>query len=313
MHYAYPPRKSSNPPPFRPRSSKSPLLRRNRLKTIVGVLAGFVVLLYLLTRSGKPAPYQEYVPSGNPPVVIVTVVDSTKFNNVYLGTIKQNRELYAARHGYQVMVVKAYDYDTKKSPQSWSKIMAMRHAMTKYPDAKYIWYLDQNAYIMDPSKSLEEQFLEPRKLEGLMIKDYPVVPPDSIIKTSDHLTGEGAAMIISQDIDGLVTDSVIVRNGEFGKFLVEAWLGPLYRSYNFQKAERHTMEHIVQWHPTILSKLALIPQRTLASYTRTDMGDVYQAGDFVVMFPGCQPTGDKSCEAESANYLQKWKATFEAA
>lgn len=39
-------------------------------------------------------------------------------------------------------------------------------------------------------------------------------------------------------------------------------------SYNFQKAEAHALEHIVQWHGTILAKLALVPQRILNSYTR---------------------------------------------
>lgn len=39
-------------------------------------------------------------------------------------------------------------------------------------------------------------------------------------------------------------------------------------SYNFQKAEAHALEHIVQWHGTILAKLALVPQRVLNSYTR---------------------------------------------
>lgn len=143
--------------------------------------------------------------------------------------------------GYKTMIVKTFDYDTKGSPKSWSKIMAMRHALTLYPDATYIWFLDQNAYIMDPTKSLEDQVLKPKKLESLMIKDYPVVPPDSIIKTFTHLKGQNAQLVISQDLDGLVADSLVLKNGDWAKFLVETWLGPLYRSYNFQKAERHTL------------------------------------------------------------------------
>lgn len=119
--------------------------------------------------------------------------------------------------------------------------MAMRHALSKYPDCKFIWYLDQDAYIMDPTRSVEQVVLEPRTLESLMIKDYPVVPPDSIIKTFSHLRGSDAAMIISQDKDGLVTDSLLLRNGDWAKFLTETWLDPLYRTYNFQKAERHAM------------------------------------------------------------------------
>ncbi|PHH90279.1 hypothetical protein CDD83_4080 [Cordyceps sp. RAO-2017] len=305
MHFAYPPRKSSNPPPFRPRSV--PFLRRSRLKTVALVFLAFVAAAYLLLGSRKRSPYHERVPSGTPAVVLVTVVDPTTWDNGYLKTVRENREKYAALHGYEAMVVKAYDYDTRGAPQSWAKVMALRHALSKYPDCKFIWYLDQNAYIMDPTKSLEELVLEPKTLESLMIKDYPVVPPDSIIKTFSHLRGQDVDFIVSQDKESLVHTSVIVRNGEWAKFFVETWFDPLYRSYNFQKAERHALEHIVQWHPTVLSKLALVPQRTFAAYLHPTRGDAYQQGDFVVISPDCTQTGAQSCETDLKPYLPEWR------
>lgn len=69
-------------------------------------------------------------------------------------------------------------------------------------------------------------------------------------------------------------------------------------------------EHIVQWHPTILSKLALVPQRALASYSGPALGQAYGDGDFVVMFPECTPDGAESCEAEATRFQQKWKTAF---
>lgn len=145
------------------------------------------------------------------------------------------------RIGYEAMVVKATDYNTGKSPRSWAKIIAMRHALSQYPDATFVWFLDQNAYIMDLDRSLEAQVMAPAKLESLMIKDWPVVPPDSIIKTFSHLKGGDAALIISQDDTGLVTNSYVLRNGDWAKFFIETWMDPLYQSYNFQKAERHAL------------------------------------------------------------------------
>lgn len=142
------------------------------------------------------------------------------------------------------MVVKAFDYDSHGAPSSWAKVVAMRHALSKYPDCKFIWYLDQNAIIMDLSKSLEAQVLEPKTLESLMIKDYPVVPPDSIIKTFSHLQGQDSNLIVTQDKDSLVHASVILRNGEWAKFFLETWYDPLYRSYNFQRAERHALARL---------------------------------------------------------------------
>ncbi|RSL97670.1 hypothetical protein BHE90_002102 [Fusarium euwallaceae] len=306
MHFAYPPRKNSNPPPFRPRATQLPsFLRRPRRRTLVLLLLGAIGCLWLLFGSRGETQYREHVPSGNPPVVILTVLDNRQYSSAYLKSIQNNREQYAARHGYEAMVVKATDYNTGKSPRSWAKIIAMRHALSQYPDATFIWFLDQNAYIMDLDRTLEAQVMAPAKLESLMIKDWPVVPPDSIIKTFSHLKGADAALIISQDDTGLVTNSYVLRNGDWAKFFVETWMDPLYQSYNFQKAERHALEHIVQWHPTILSKLALVPQRTFASYGRNKEGNAYRDGDFVTLMVDCTISGAMSCEKLSHYYQQQ--------
>lgn len=130
---------------------------------------------------------------------------------------------------------------------TWTKLMAMRHALTKYPDCKFIWYLDQDAYIMDPTKALEDIVLQPRQLESLMIRGQPVVPPDSIIKTYSYLRGEHIDVVLAQDKSGLVHNNIIIRNGEWAKFFLETWLDPLYRSYNFQKAERHALVRLTRF------------------------------------------------------------------
>lgn len=158
---------------------------------------------------------------------------------------KSERLTSWATLGYQAMIMDVQDYDTQGAPRSWAKIFAMRHALSKYPDCQFIWYLDQDAYIMDPSKSLDDQVTNARKLESLMIKDYPVVPPDSIIKTFSHLRGDNIDLIVCQDKEGLVHQSVVIRNGEWAKFFVETWFDPMYRNYNFQKAERHALVSIL--------------------------------------------------------------------
>ncbi|OAR02862.1 hypothetical protein LLEC1_01751 [Akanthomyces lecanii] len=310
MHFAYPPRKSSHPPPFRPRSGPLPSLRRGRLRTIGLGLVACLLVLYLIFKPGKQSPYHERQPAGTPTVVLVTVLDTKQYSPAYLKTISENREEYASRHGYKTMITEAYQYDTAGAPTTWTKLMATRHALTKFPDCKFVWYLDQDSYIMNPSQSLEDLVLQSKQLESLMIRGQPVVPPDSIIKTFSHLRGEHIDVILSQDKSGLVHNNIIIRNGEWAKFFIETWLDPLYRSYNFQKAERHALEHIVQWHPTVLSKLALVPQRTFASYSKPTLGEQYQEGDFVAMFAGCSHTGGESCEVESGQFWEKWKASF---
>ncbi|KAL0940930.1 alpha-mannosyltransferase [Colletotrichum truncatum] len=309
MHFAYPPRKSSNPPPFRARSSRiPPFLRRSRIKLIAAGALAFFGFIYLLSGAFKPSSGPR-MPSGNPPVVIVTALDETAYGKNYLASVRDNRNRYAQLHGYEVMFTNAGDYDLNGSPASWNKVVSLRHAITKYPDASWFWYLDQDSYIMD-TQPLESLLLNAEKIESLMLKDHPVVPPDSIIKTFPHLKGQDIDFVLTQDREGLSAGSFFIRNGEWAKFFIDTWFDPLYRSYNFQKAEGHALEHIVQWHPTILSRLAIVPQKAFNSYNRYDKGEMFQDGDLVVRAAGCTASGERSCEQELESYNTKWHAIF---
>lgn len=215
----------------------------------------------------------------------------------------------------------------------------MRHALSKFPDATYIWFLDQDAFIMNPSLRIEDHILKPSRLEALMIKDHPVVPPDSIIKTFTHLKGKDVDFVLTQDKDGLSVGSFLVRNGEWAEFFLETWFDPIYRSYNFQKAETHALvsahpcaehvmrtcrredmlltvrkkEHIVQWHPTILSKLAIVPQNALNSYSKKEKGDEYKPGDLIVRFADCEKRSSQACAKDSKPFEQQWRTSFKNA
>lgn len=174
--------------------------------------------------------------------------------------------------------------------------------------------------------------MNPKQLEDIMLKEQSVVPPDSVIKTFSHLKGDQIDLVLTQDREGLSQSSFIIRKGEWAKFFLDTWFDPLYRSYNFQKADTHALvspitlsekhrlifiqqEHIVQWHPTILSKLAIIPQRIMNAYSaegRTDAAGVYKDGDFVIRFEGCESGGDRNCEKEAEPFSQQWRTFFRA-
>lgn len=245
-------------------------------------------------------------------MVVVTVFDDKYDNTAYSQHIKDNRIQYAEKHGYGTFIAKAGDYDRSGAPASWSKVVAMRHAITKFPDCKYVWYLDQHALIMNPGSRVEEHVMGAQALEEMMLKDHSIVPPESIIKTFSHLKARDVNLVITQDKDGLSTNSLVLRNGEWAKFFLDTWFDPLYRSYNFQKAETHALEHIVQWHPTILSKLAIVPQRVINAYSTAEHGAQYKDGDVAVVFTQCLGTGPQSCANEAERYSQHWRASFSA-
>lgn len=153
------------------------------------------------------------------------------------------------------------------------------------------------------------------RLESLMIMDVPVVPPDSVIKTFSHLKGDKIDLVLTQDKEGLCQGAWIMRRGEWAKYLLDAWFDPLYRSYNFQKAERHALEHIVQWHGTLLAKIALVPQSIMNSYTKEDArvagpNGLWKEGDFMMNFNECE-SSKRSCEEEMRPWFNKLHAAVE--
>ncbi|TVY53143.1 putative alpha-1,6-mannosyltransferase MNN11 [Lachnellula cervina] len=311
MHLALPTRKSSHPPPYANRSSRYPMLRRSRVQALAIGLCAIGALFFIISHIFGGG---ERIPSGTPPVVIVTVVDEDNYSTQYIKNIKENRIEYARKHGYTTFFPTIKDYDLKGSPISWARVPAVRHALTKFPFTTYVWYLDQNSLIMNPDLAIETHIMNPKVLESLMIKDQSIVPPDSVIKTFSHLKGENVDMVISQDKEGLAQGSFIVRRGAWSKFFLDTWFDPLYRSYNFQRADTHALEHIVQWHPTILSKLALVPQRKMNSYGKasvTDESGAYKDGDFVIRFHGCDSLG-RDCQAEAEPFSKQWRTVFHA-
>ncbi|KAL2117139.1 hypothetical protein VTJ04DRAFT_9307 [Mycothermus thermophilus] len=331
MHFALPPRKTSQPPPYlRPAASRLPLgLRRSRARLVAITGLFLFAVLWLLARSrdsgssgskaGGGSSHTTLVAPrrraagkvGDPPVVIVTVMDEKKFSREYLAEVKENRVRYAERHGYKTLFPTPSDYPLSPSPPSWAVVPAVRDALTRFPNSGWIWYLDASALIMNPQIKLEKDIVAPARLDELMRRDVPVVPPNSVVKTLAHLRGEDADLVLTQDGDGLSTGSFLVRNGEWARFFTESWFAPLLRSYNFQKAEVHALEHIVQWHATILSRVALVEQRVLNAYNKGANGaQEYKDGDLVVRFPGCEGA---ACETETRAFVQAWKRAFAAA
>ena len=94
---------------------------------------------------------------------------------------------------------------------------------------------------MNPALSLHSHLMAPKRLESLMLKEISVVPPDSVIKTFSHLKGDNIDLVLTQDKEGLCQGSFVLRQGEWARFFLDTWFDPLYRSYNFQKAEGHAL------------------------------------------------------------------------
>ncbi|CAG7920871.1 unnamed protein product [Penicillium olsonii] len=306
MQFAVPPRRS--PLPIA-RSSRMPIYRKKQLKPIALLTFAIFSLLYIIHHTYTLIPTSVVViPSG---VVIVTLLDRQRLSESYISKIVANREDYARRHGYRNFFASVSDYDDAigDAPKTWAIAPAVRHAMAKYPRSTYFFHLSPHSLIMNPTKSLKSHVLEKSKLEELMMKNAPIVPPDSIIKTFSHRDEKDIDLIITQDTEDLNPGSFILKSGDFARFFLDLWFDPLYRNYDFAKAETHGLDHILQWHPTVLARTALVPQRSISSYSKDSLRaspeGTYKDGDLVIQFRGCEMEG-RDCEKELEPYYNRW-------
>ncbi|KAL4780724.1 galactosyl transferase GMA12/MNN10 family-domain-containing protein [Aspergillus varians] len=311
MQFAVPPRKSAAAPHCASTSLLT-LQRRKQLKAVAILGVALVAIFFLLSQLFYTSTGTAEASIGTTSVVIVTVLDRTLHSDTYLQKIIKNREDYAKRHGYTNFFAELSDYESYigLSPRSWGIIPAVRHAMAKHPSSTYFFHLDVNALFMNPTESLESRLLNKHRLESLMRRDVSVVPFNSIIKTFSHLRPEDIDLIVTNDAEDLNMGSFVLRQGEFARFLLDTWFDPLYRKYNFAKAETHSLENLVQWHPTVLSRLALIPQRVINAYSKDSPGagvdGTYKDGDLIIRFFRCDTDPGQNCEREMHPYYNMW-------
>lgn len=101
MHFAFPPRKTSRPPPYvaaaNARSQGSFLTRRMARQLAVYALVA-LTFLYIVKNWFFSGPAAEYIPPGTPPVVIVTTFDDDLAES-FMEKIRLNRNTYAEKHG----------------------------------------------------------------------------------------------------------------------------------------------------------------------------------------------------------------------
>ena len=144
MQFAFPPRKTSNPPPYS-RPSRSTIQRRNELRTtaVLGcAIVSILFLVYYMSASNAPAVAGGSGTLEKSKVVIVTVVDDETYGSEYIQRMKENREDYAKRHGNEsfyplaLSLVLTLNSSTKLKDTSTSSLMsrATSHTSTTTPN-----------------------------------------------------------------------------------------------------------------------------------------------------------------------------------
>lgn len=252
--------------------------------------------------------------ANSPEIVVVTGIDFEKYELSHLTKIVQNRVNYVQKKKYGLYVRWLQEFTPfikeTDSSKEWAKLFLLRSAMYAFPNAKYFWYLDEDALIMRYDIDLFKYLLDPKVLDPIMLRDHPIIPPNGVIHTFKNSKATNVDLILTQTGSDLNLNSFILRNEFIAKSLLEFWTDSLFRTYhNFPKHGESALTHILQWHPIYLSRTAIVPPRTIAGlHTAIELpegGDDihYSNGDFVVSLRDCQAR--KSCEKEIDSYWAK--------
>ncbi|KAK6202659.1 galactosyl transferase GMA12/MNN10 family-domain-containing protein [Scheffersomyces amazonensis] len=268
----------------------------------------------------KPSKNQNY-----PEIIVVSAVDFEKYTLDGLTKIVQNRVDYAHQQGYGVYIrwyqeflpiLNSLSFLQLKEKKKWVRIYCMRAAMHAFPESKWFWYLDEDGLIMDMNIDLDDYILASDSLRPVMQREQPIIPPNGAIKTYKNARPENIRLIITQSDAKVETESYIIKNDSVGRSIIEIWGNPLYLNYpSFPFGPDSALTHILQWHPFILSKTAIIPARNIASIHNTgNIGDAstdklhYFDGDFAATWSSCESPA--RCEKILDTYDTKLKASI---
>lgn len=255
-----------------------------------------------------------------PKIVVVSAVDFDKYNMDSLAAIVQNRVNYAHEHNYGLYVrwyqefapsMNSFNFLTARERSKWARLFCLRAAMFAFPEAEWFWYLDEDALIMNEKVNLEEYLLDKEVLRRAILREQPVIPPNGLIKTYKNLQPENVKLIFTQLDSKIETNSFLVKNDEIGGAIIEIWHDRLFLNYNnFPFGPDSAITHILQWHPYVLSKTAIVPARTINSLHADHVSEGakngdhshYFQGDLVAQWSNC---AGSHCEATLQKFAPK--------
>ncbi|KAL2757498.1 glycosyltransferase family 34 protein [Sodiomyces alcalophilus JCM 7366] len=239
----------------------------------------------------------------------------------------RNKKRYVARWGYDLEIV---DMSTKKRyahewRQGWEKVDLIRKTLRKYPKAEWVWWLDLNTLIMEPSYSLQSHIFD--NLAEVVYRDVNEYNPLNFTHpfTEKYLDSESrspvgdgkeesVSLLLTQDCMGFNLGSFFVRRSAWLDRLLDMWWDPVaYEQMHMQwsRKEQDPLEQLYSSQPWVRKHTAFLPQRMINSFPPGACGEGdndarfhYQREDrdFVVHTAGCEVNRD--CWGEIYNYRE---------
>ncbi|KAI1368009.1 galactosyl transferase GMA12/MNN10 family-domain-containing protein [Xylaria arbuscula] len=239
----------------------------------------------------------------------------------------RNKRKYVARWGYELEIVdmsikKRYAHEWR---ESWEKVDSIRNSFKKYPKAEWIWWLDLNTFIMEPSYSLQSHIFNnmqkhiyrdinefnPLNLSHPIQANY--LDPEAVSPVGDGNVNS-VNLMLSQDCAGFNLGSFFMRRSEWTDRLLDIWWDPVsyeQKHMEWEHKEQSALQQLYTTQPWIRSHTAFLPQRMINSFPtgacNADGNDTrihYDQNDrdFFVNMAGCEFGRD--CWGEMYNFRE---------
>lgn len=239
----------------------------------------------------------------------------------------RNKKKYVKKWGYDLEIV---DMSTKKRyahewRESWEKVDFVRSTLRKYPKAEWIWWLDLNTFIMEPSYSLQSHIFN--DLNKHIYRDITYYNPLNISHpfTDDYLDEESRSpvgdgdpdsvkLILSQDCSGFNLGSFFIRRSAWTERLLDVWWDPVayeQKHMEWEHKEQDALEQLYTAQPWIRKHTAFLPQRMINSFPTGACGEHgndtrihynEKDRDFLVNMAGCE--WGRDCWGEMYNFRE---------
>lgn len=208
--------------------------------------------------------------------------------------VVENRQEYADWHGYTLHQV---DFDDIDFPGHviWKKIPAIKRAFTANPEAKWVWWLDLDAIIMNAHVPLSTYLLHPLVLETKLQRNATVRHMNATLSHAD-LRAEDVNLIFAADMNGLNAGSLFFKRGDWTDMLLDAWTDPyVMEHHQTMGKEQDALIHMINHYEEVANHTGLVDQHVINGYSVGDEHMKWQEDDIVVHFAGCWV--DNSCDA----------------
>lgn len=256
----------------------------------------------------------QYDRKNGPALVIVTVIDDNKHPRDYIERIIENRREYAESHGYGLLIKFANDYAkfvevSYNHQATWARVAVAMEAEVSFPKAEWIWYLADEALIMDADYEPLTDLLAPDALEGKMRRQIPVMRYENThIRTYRNNRVQDVSFVMTLDSQMLNTDSFFYKNNPSSRALLQLWADPLYRKFKRFQGEREALGHVMQWHTQFLVRTAAVDAKYLGSLVVPDGSpeDVWEEVSYKENDPVAIVRCDYTTETCKRDFQKKW-------